>query len=197
MVVKRVFDIVVSLFFLIAGLPAWVLLMILIKSEDGGPVFFIQERIGLRGKKFRMYKFRSMSQLPMTEKGSFHAGDTSRVTHIGRFIRKTKFDEFPQLLNVLIGDMSIVGPRPEVEKWVQVYPERWIIVHQVKPGITDNASVIFRNEEELLAASDDPEGLYRTRILPEKLTLYEGYVKEHSVLKDVRIILNTFYAIVS
>jgi lipopolysaccharide/colanic/teichoic acid biosynthesis glycosyltransferase len=130
------------------------------------------------------------------EKGAFDAGDSSRVTKVGRFLRKSKLDELPQLLNVLFGSMSFVGPRPEVEKWVHVYPERWKIVHSVKPGITDNASLEFRNEEEILAASLDKEKTYRDEILPRKLELYEAYVKKHSFLTDVEIILKTILSII-
>lgn len=129
--------------------------------------------------------------------GSFDVGNNSRVTKIGKFLRKIKADEFPQFLNVLKGDMSIVGPRPEVKYWVNVYPERWAIVHQMKPGITDNASIEFRNEEEILAKSQNPKETYQTEILPRKLELYEEYIRDHSIMKDINIIIRTIYIILT
>jgi lipopolysaccharide/colanic/teichoic acid biosynthesis glycosyltransferase len=128
--------------------------------------------------------------------GTFDAGATSRVTPIGRFLRKSKLDELPQLWNVLRGEMSLVGPRPEVRKWVDAYPERWTFVHAVRPGITDPASIRFRNEEEILAASTDPEATYRDVILPQKLVLYEDYVRDRSFWGDIAIILKTIAVVV-
>lgn len=129
-------------------------------------------------------------------KGSFDAGNSSRITPFGRFLRKTKLDELPQLFNVLKGEMSIVGPRPEVKQWTEVYPEKWQIVHTVKPGITDNASIEFRNEEELLAQSVDPIKTYREEILPRKLDLYIEYVNKQSFGGDLKIIFKTIEAII-
>ncbi len=128
---------------------------------------------------------------PATE-GTFEPGNTNRITSVGRFLRKTKIDELPQLMNVLKGEMSIVGPRPEVEKWTVFYPERWELVHSLLPGITDIASIEFHNEESLLAASDDPEKTYREIILPRKLALYEYYVHNHSFIGDMKLIVKTF-----
>ena len=130
-----------------------------------------------------------------TEDGSFDVGSTRRVTRFGRFLRKTKLDELPQLWNVLKGDMSLVGPRPEVRKWVQIYPERWKRVLKVKPGLTEPASIEFRNEEELLARSKNPEHTYRTVILPRKLDLYEEYVKTQSLFGDIRILFRTIWIV--
>lgn len=127
--------------------------------------------------------------------GSFDAGDNSRITPFGQFLRKTKLDELPQLFNVLKGDMSIVGPRPEVKHWTEVYPEKWKIVHSVKPGITDNASIEFRNEEEILAQSNDPIKAYREEILPRKLDLYVDYVNNRSFMGDIVIIFRTIRVI--
>lgn len=129
------------------------------------------------------------------ERGSFDAGDTSRITPLGVLLRKYKLDELPQLLNVLIGDMSFVGPRPEVKQWTSVYPEKWNIVHSVKPGITDNASIEFRNEEMILANAVDPLGTYKEVILPRKLDLYIEYVQNRSFLGDIGIIFRTFKAL--
>ena len=133
---------------------------------------------------------------PTSESGAFDVGDTSRVTAVGRFLRKTKLDELPQLWNVLRGDMSLVGPRPEVRKWVEAYPERWAKVLTVRPGITDPASIAFRNEEELLTAAPDPENYYRNVILPRKLALYEQYVATRSFWGDVGILLKTVWTVV-
>lgn len=126
------------------------------------------------------------------EKGAFDAGCISRITPIGRFLRKTKLDELPQLFNVLKGDMSLVGPRPEVEKWVQAFPDRWKAILVVRPGITDPASVAFHDEEKRLSGAVDPEDVYRTEILPRKLDMYERYVSNVSILNDCKIILKTF-----
>lgn len=132
-----------------------------------------------------------------TERGSFDAGSSVRVTRVGKLLRKTKLDELPQLWNVLVGDMSLVGPRPEVRKWVEAYPERWEKVLIVQPGITDPASIEFRNEEELLAAAPNPEAYYRDVILPRKLDLYEEYVRNHTFGGDIAILIKTFWIVVA
>ena len=176
--------------------PVFLLTSLMIKITMPGPVFFIQARIGLGGKEFKLLKFRSMRVKPMTKEGSFDAGDQSRVTPFGKLLRKTKLDELPQLINVLKGDMSLVGPRPEVKKWTQVYPEKWEMVHRVKPGITDNASIEFRNEEEILARSNNPEETYRDEILPRKLELYIDYVNMHSLAADLKIIFATIKTVI-
>jgi len=188
---KRLFDCIVSLIGLVLLVPLFLVLAIMIKVFDPGPVFFRQARVGKKGRSFYIYKFRSMRVFPGAEEGCFEAGCLSRVTPVGRLLRKSKVDELPQLYNVLKGDMSLVGPRPEVRKWVAVYPDRWEKVLSVQPGITDCASVDYRNEEELLASSGDPEHLYRDEILPRKLSLYEAYVDHHSFLGDVKLILET------
>ncbi len=192
---KRGFDFMTALLGMILLSPLFLIIGIVVWVEDNGPVFFRQTRIGKQGKTFRLYKFRSMSPPKTITEGSFTPGDFSRVTSVGRFIRKTKLDELPQLINVLKGDMSLVGPRPEVEKWVSAFPERWKIVHTVKPGITDIASLKFRNEESILAASDNPENLYRNVILPRKLDYCEEYVRHHSFAGDLLIIIKTLASI--
>lgn len=156
-----------------------------------GPIFFIQERVGKNGRIFKLIKFRTMKVEEGKAKGSFDAGDSSRITVFGKFLRKTKIDELPQLLNVLKGDMSLVGPRPEVKKWTEVYPDKWLIVHSVKPGITDEASIIFRNEEEILRNSLNPIETYKNQILPQKLSFYIQYVHSQSFFGDIIIILRT------
>lgn len=193
--VKRVFDIFSSASLLITLLPIAIIIAIIIYIEDQESVFFKQKRIGLNQKPFILYKFRSMTTTKISSNGSFDAGDQSRVTRIGKVLRKTKLDELPQLINVLIGNMSLVGPRPEVKKWVDIYPQQWAFVLTVKPGITDNASILFRNEEEILARSVNPEMHYREIILPEKLNMYCEYIHNHSLKGDILIILKTIYSI--
>lgn len=192
---KRLFDIILAFALLLLLMPLFFLIIAIILLVDGWPVFFIQHRVGKQGRIFKMFKFRSMTVKKEARVGSFDAGDTSRVTYIGKFLRKSKLDELPQLINVLIGDMSFVGPRPEVEKWTKVYADRWRMVLSVKPGITDNASLLFRNEEEILANSTNPQLTYKEEILPRKLDLYEHYVKNSSFVGDISIILKTVYSI--
>jgi lipopolysaccharide/colanic/teichoic acid biosynthesis glycosyltransferase len=188
---KRLFDVLLAFILLLVFSPVMLVVSVLIVVLEGWPVFFVQQRIGQFGKPFGIYKFRTMTVSKAALKGTFDAGDASRVTNIGKLLRKTKLDEVPQLLNVLGGSMSLVGPRPEVGKWVQEYPQRWAVVHTVKPGITDNASLEFRNEEEILAASTDKEGTYRNQILPRKLDLYEQYVLNQSFWSDLGILFRT------
>ncbi|HBG87082.1 MAG TPA: hypothetical protein DDW62_05970 [Marinilabiliaceae bacterium] len=190
---KRLFDFVSSLCGILILSPLFVILAFAVVIDTGFPVFFLQKRVGLYGRPFFIYKFRTMTLLKDASQGSFDAGDSRRVTPVGRVLRRTKLDELPQLWNVLRGDMSLVGPRPEVQKWVDVYPERWSRVLSLRPGITDNASLEFRNEEELLAASSNPEKTYRDEVLPRKLDLYEGYVQNHSLAGDLRIIFRTIF----
>lgn len=190
---KRIFDISFSFIGILVLLPILLLISLMIKITMAGPVFFIQQRVGKDGKLFMLYKFRTMRVTEFSKAGSFEPGKTSRITTIGRFLRRTKLDELPQLFNVLKGDMSIVGPRPEVEKWVAVYPERWNNVLKVKPGITEKSSVLFRSEESLLTESADPERTYKETILPEKLDLYEEYVSNHSFFGDIKIICITLF----
>lgn len=194
---KRLFDIVFSLTGIFVLLPFFIIIGISILLSDGYPMFFLQYRVGQNGKLFRLFKYRTMSVRKGTENGSFDAGNSSRVTRIGAVLRKTKLDEVPQLFNVLVGQMSIVGPRPEVEKWTKVYPERWANVLKVRPGITDNASIEFRNEEEILAKAEDPELCYTKEILPKKLALYEQYAKSNTILKDIKIITKTIKVILN
>jgi lipopolysaccharide/colanic/teichoic acid biosynthesis glycosyltransferase len=193
---KRLFDLAGALAGLLILCPLLLALGAAIWITSGLPAFFRQSRVGRRGRDFRLLKFRSMTVLEGAEQGRFDAGTRRRVTPIGRFLRKTKLDELPQLWNVFRGDMSLVGPRPEVRKWVEAYPKRWAFVHTVRPGITDPASIRFRNEEEVLAQSPDPEATYRDVILPQKLSLYEEYVRTRSFGGDIRILLQTVLAVV-
>lgn len=192
---KRIFDIVASFFGLFILSPLLILCSLIIVLGDGFPVFFRQVRVGRKGQSFWLLKFRTMSVQIGTEKGTFDAGSSARVTRVGSILRRTKLDELPQLWNVLKGDMSFVGPRPEVRKWVDTYPEHWAIVLHVRPGITDRASMLFRNEEEILAASNHPEETYKNVILPQKLKLYEEYVRTQSFWGDIKIIFQTLWAL--
>ncbi len=189
---------------LIALSPLLLIFAFAVWAGSGWPIFFRQQRVGRKGRNFTLLKFRTMTvkgrakegeEGKSQDEGTFDAGDTSRVTPIGRFLRKSKMDELPQLWNVVRGDMSLVGPRPEVRKWVDVYPDRWANVLTVRPGITDPASIQYRNEEEILAAASDPERTYRKEILPLKLNLYENYVRSRTFAGDIQIILETFKAL--
>jgi lipopolysaccharide/colanic/teichoic acid biosynthesis glycosyltransferase len=193
--IKRTFDILFSLTGLLILLPVEIVVSIFIFIDDRGPVFFRQKRIGLNQKSFMLYKFRSMTVGKSLSDETFEAGNTSRVTRIGKLLRKTKLDELPQLINVLKGDMSLVGPRPEVKKWVDAFPQQWSYVLTVKPGITDNAAILFRNEEELLAKMVNPEVYYEQIILPKKLGIYCDYIKNQSFVGDLEIIIKTIYSI--
>lgn len=170
---------------------------LLIKLTDGGTVLFKQKRIGKGGIPFQIYKFRTMSEVNKMTGDNFEPGNTSRITHLGRILRNTKFDEIPQLINVLMGQMSIVGPRPEVEKWINLYPEKWQIVLSVKPGITDYSSIVFAEEEAILSRSNDPETTYRDIILPQKLNLNIEYVYKNTFKGDIKIIITTLNRIIS
>lgn len=195
---KRLFDFTFSFFGIILLLPIFLIISFLIKSFDTkGPIFFRQIRIGTNRHKFKLVKFRTMEVRTGTENGSFDAGNKTIITPIGSILRKYKLDELPQLFNVLMGDMSIVGPRPEIKKWTDLYPDRWDIVLKVKPGITDNASIYFRNEEEVLSITKDPEKTYELEILPKKLDYYIDYVNNNSFWGDIKIILRTFHIIIT
>lgn len=192
---KRAFDLICSTLGLLILFPLWITIVLILFIDDRGPILFIQKRVGLNHRPFLLYKFRSMAPDNNLPSDNFEAGNLSRVTRIGKFLRKTKLDELPQLINVLKGDMSLVGPRPEVRKWVETYPDKWAQVLTMKPGITDNASVLFRNEEEVLSMEANPENYYKEIILPEKLNLYIKYVNYHPFAGDVAIILRTIFSI--
>lgn len=188
---KRLFDIIFSCLGLLLLSPFLLIAAGMIFILNGSPVLFRQVRVGKNGTDFRLNKFRTMTVLQEGPKSSFDAGSRDRITTLGASLRKTKIDELPQLWNVLKGDMSFVGPRPEVRKWVDAYPLRWAKVLTVKPGITDPASIYYRNEEELLAQADDPVACYRDQILPHKLDLYEEYVRTRTFWGDIFLIFKT------
>lgn len=196
--IKRLFDVVSSAIGLLLSAPLLALICLWIWIEGNGPIFFCQRRIGLNEKPFSLIKFRTM--VPETETsqdlGITVAGN-SRVKRLsGHFLRKTKFDELPQLVNVLKGDMSIVGPRPEVERYVQLYPqEAKCRVLSVRPGLTDLAALRFSDEASVLAGQDDPEAFYIDQILPAKLQLYDEYIRRQAFWYDIGLILLTVCAI--
>ena len=194
---KRLFDIVASGFGLIVLSPLFLVLAIWIKCDSKGPVFYRQVRVGYKNKDFRIFKFRSMRV--GAEKGSLVTigGHDPRVTRSGYFIRKFKFDELPQLINVFLGDMSLVGPRPEVRHYVDYWTPEQMHVLDVRPGITDPASIKFRNENELMEKAEDPEKYYIEVIMQEKIKLYLEYVEKHSFWYDFGLIMKTFEVIVS
>ena len=193
---KRFFDASFSFVLMLVLFPVLLLTALFVVIDSGFPFFFVQNRVGKGGKPFKMFKFRTMTVQKEAKQGSFDVGDASRVTRVGKVLRKTKLDELPQLFNVLFGSMSFVGPRPEVQKWVEAYPERWAFVHSVKPGITDNASIVFRNEEEILAASQEPQVTYKNEILPKKLELYEEYIRNRTFWGDIGIIFKTVSSVI-
>lgn len=194
---KRGFDVVSSLIGIILLLPVLIIVWICIQLESSGGGFYRQVRVGKNGIDFRLWKFRTM-QTGADKKGLLTIGGRdSRVTRIGFYLRKYKIDELPQLINVLIGDMSIVGPRPEVRKYVEFYSQDQRKVLSMKPGITDYASIEYSYENELLAQSENPEKTYIEEVLPAKLELNQKYLNEQGFLTDLRIIFHTIKKIVS
>ena len=192
---KRIFDFTVAGTALLFLLPLFLFIGVFIRLDSRGPVFFRQKRGGRDGKYFDILKFRSMTVKEKTDGKDFDPGSCSRITWTGRIIRKTKLDELPQLINVVRGEMSLVGPRPEVETYIRLYQLRWDKILSVRPGITDPASIRFRNEEELLAKAANPEEEYRKVILLRKLEIYEDYVSRISFLNDVKILIGTIFVV--
>ena len=193
---KRLFDVVASGLGVMVLSPLFLILAIWIKLDSKGPVFYRQVRVGYKNKDFRIFKFRSMCV--GADKGSLVTigGHDPRVTRSGYFIRKFKFDELPQLINVFLGDMSLVGPRPEVRHYVDYWTPEQMHVLDVRPGITDPASIKFRNENELMEKAEDPEKYYIEVIMQEKIKLYLEYVEKHSFFYDLGLIFKTFFVIV-
>ena len=193
---KRLFDIVMSGFGLIVLSPIFLVLAIWIKLDSKGPVFYRQIRVGRNNTDFRIFKFRSMRV--GADKGSLVTigGHDPRITRSGYFIRKFKLDELPQLINVFVGDMSLVGPRPEVRHYVDYWTPEQMHVLDVRPGITDPASIKFRNENELMEQAENPEKYYIEVIMQEKIKLYLEYVNHHSFLGDIGLIFKTFWTII-
>ncbi len=194
---KRLFDIVFSFFGIIILLPLFIIISIAILINDGFPIFYLQERIGLNFKPFTLLKFRSMYNKQNSNSLITIGNKDPRITKIGYFIRKYKIDELPQLINVFKGDMSLVGPRPEVKKYVDLYDVQQQKILSIKPGITDYASIAYSNENELLAKSNDPENTYVNEIMPHKLMLNLKYIQDQSFWVDIKIILKTIQKIIS
>lgn len=194
---KRLFDIIASGMGLVLLSPLLIVVAIWIKLDSPGPVFYRQVRVGRYNRDFRIFKFRSMRV--GADKGSLVTigGRDPRVTRSGYLIRKFKIDELPQLINVFVGDMSLVGPRPEVRHYVNYWTEQQMHVLDVRPGITDPASIKFRNENELLEQAQDPEKYYIECIMQEKIKLYLEYVNKHGFWYDMKLILQTFWVIVT
>ncbi|MCT7911801.1 sugar transferase [Arcobacter lacus] len=188
---KRVFDIVATLIGSILLLPLIVIIIVWIKTTSKGPLFYVQKRVGLNFKEFNLYKFRSMVVNADKVGPSVTSGDDPRITKIGKILRKTKIDELPQLINVLKGDMSLVGPRPEVMKFVKQRKEEYKKILTIKPGITDNAAIEYRDEETIMEQYENKEKAYIEIVLPEKIKLYNQYISNISFINDVKLILKT------
>ena len=195
LIAKRAMDIVLSAGALAVLWPLLLLIALAIVIDDPGPVFYRQVRVGRNGKTFRIFKFRSMVTDADKKGLAITVGRDSRITRVGAILRKTKLDELAQLLNVLFGQMSFVGPRPEVPKYVDMYTPYQRQVLLVRPGITDYASIAYRNENDLLAGADDPERMYIEQIMPDKIELNMKYLREISPLADIRLIFKTIVAV--
>jgi len=191
---KRAFDILLSLLGLILVAPILLIAGLLIKIDSKGPVFFKQERVGKDFRPFMIWKFRTMVH-DQNNGPLITTRDDKRITRIGGYLRRYKIDELPQLVNVLKGDMSFVGPRPEVKKYVDLFESDFRKILTIRPGITDPASIRYSNEEAILSSSPDYEEVYITRILPDKLRLSLEYVKNHNIIKDILLILKTIFRI--
>lgn len=189
---KRALDLLGALFGLLFLILPGMVVGTLIFLEDRGPVFFRQTRIGRKGKPFRIWKFRTMIVQPVVSGFQLTVGSDPRITRVGHWLRKTKIDELPQLLNVLVGEMSLVGPRPEVPRYVARYSDNQRLVLNLTPGITDLASIQFRHESDLLAMVTDPEHLYMSEIMPAKISINVAYAEKATVWTDIGVILKTF-----
>ena len=193
---KRAMDIVISGGALLVIWPVLLLIALAIKIDDPGPVFYRQVRVGRGGKTFRIFKFRTMV-VDADKKGlQITVGRDNRITRMGALLRKTKLDELAQLINVFVGEMSFVGPRPEVPKYVDIYTPYQRQVLLVRPGITDYASIAYRNENDMLEGAEDPEKMYIDVIMPDKIELNMKYLREISPLADIRLILSTIIAVI-
>ena len=193
--IKRCIDIFLSTTAILLLSPIFILISILICIESKGPAFFMQERFGRGVVPLRLIKFRSMVLDGFDGSGGFSPGNSSRVTKAGRLLRYSKIDELPELFNILKGDMSFVGPRPEVAKYVDAYLKDFEVILTVRPGLSDFASIKYRHEEQILAEKEDPETYYRNVILPDKLHIARNYVKKISLKIDLSIIINTIKSV--
>lgn len=192
---KRFFDFVSALIVLVVFLPVFVLIAVWIALDSKGGIFYSQVRVGKDGCEFKLLKFRTMR--PDADKaGQLTIGNDSRITRVGRFLRKTKLDEFPQLINILKGEMSVVGPRPEVPRYVSLYSDQQRKVLSVRPGLTDYASLEYFDEQKVLGSSENPEKDYIQIVMPHKLELNLRYIEQASLLVDIKLIFRTFAKIV-
>lgn len=190
---KRIFDIIFSTIGLMILFPIFIFIALFIKADSKGPIFFRQERVGKNFRTFRIFKFRTMLANTESNESLITATDDNRITKVGRLLRKYKLDELPQLLNIFKGEMSFVGPRPEVVKYVKLFNLQYKNLLRIRPGITDIASVSFSNEEEILLKSKNKEEDYIEKILPEKIRLSSHYVEHHNFLFDLKIIVKTIH----
>ena len=188
---KRLFDITSSLIVITIGFPFFIIISILIALDSKGGIFFIQQRVGKDNKDFELFKFRTMRSNSEKAGQITVGGKDPRITKIGYLLRKFKLDEFPQLLNVIKGDMSIIGPRPEVRRYVDMYSKEQLKVLSVRPGLSDFASIEYINENELLGKSDNPEKTYIGEIMPAKLQLNLKYIEQKSFGTDIKLIFKT------
>ena len=196
MIAKRLFDLLLVVPGVLLLLPLMLFIAAIIKLDSPGPALFRQERVGRHGRSFEIFKFRTMAADARERGPNITVGTDSRITRVGRTLRKYKLDELPQLLNVLRGEMSLVGPRPEVAEFVDIYPtELRDVVLSVPPGLTDYAAIEFRSESEVLGAAADPRACYVNEVLPKKLALYARYVRERSLGLDMLLIARTIVAI--
>jgi lipopolysaccharide/colanic/teichoic acid biosynthesis glycosyltransferase len=193
---KRALDLAVSAPALIALSPALLVIAALVKAGSPGPVFYAQERVGRRGRPFRLYKFRTMVTDADKSGPAVTSSGDARITPLGRTLRKWKLDELPQLWNVVRGDMSLVGPRPEVRKYTDIFRDDYSEILEISPGITDYAALEYRDEEEVLARYPDAEEAYTSVVLPEKIALYRQYLREMGVRSDLKIIFRTIREVI-
>jgi len=188
---KRALDLVASGLGLVLASPILLVAAVAVRLDSAGPILFRQTRVGQNFRLFSIYKFRTMTVDAPERSGQITAGADPRITRSGRWLRKSKFDELPQLVNVFLGDMSLVGPRPEVPKYVEMFRDQYAAILSVRPGLTDPASVKYRDEAELLAASADPEREYVQRILPDKIALSRDYIERATLAGDLAILFRT------
>ncbi|PMM86397.1 sugar transferase [Vibrio breoganii] len=194
---KRTFDLLCSIVGLLLFTPVFIVVAIWIKLDSSGPIFFRQERVGRNGKVFRIHKFRTM-RVDSENKGRLTVGKDSRVTNSGQFLRKSKVDELPQLIDVVLGKMSLVGPRPEVQEFIDEYPSHVRdVVLSVRPGITDQASIEMIDENQILSKYNDPKKAYIEHILPIKQRYYVAYAENNNIFLDIQIIVKTIFKILS
>ena len=193
---KRALDLAVSVPALIALSPALLVIAALVKAGGPGPVFYAQERVGRRGRPFRLYKFRTMVTDADKSGPAVTSSGDARITPLGRTLRKWKLDELPQLWNVARGDMSLVGPRPEVRKYTDIFRDDYSEILEISPGITDYAALEYRDEEEVLARYPDAEEAYTSVVLPEKIALYRQYLRDMGFRSDLKIIFRTIREVI-